>query len=289
MKSTIGVSSWSLQQLSFTQGATIEDIICMVADIGAEGIDICEEYIPCHPQPDLVKLRELRRFAESKHLELGATWFCTEIGNAIKASDEAHVLEVYKKNIIIAAEMGSKFICIPMLLNTRDKTYEQNKEELIHYFEQLLPFAEKYNMPIAHECARERTPELSLEMAKYFNSKYYTVCPDLEAWRFDTPDLPLGPHCEDPSAGKPTPASMDLFRECMPYSPYIHFKLLSLDENGEEPHFPIPEMMDAINQSAIDHYLCVEYEGWIPDIHPERDSLEETKRCISMIRRYQKG
>ena len=82
---------------------------------------------------------------------------------------------------------------------------------------------------------------------------------------------------------------MDLFRECMPYSPYIHFKLLSLDENGEEPHFPIPEMMDAINQSAIDHYLCVEYEGWIPDIHPERDSLEETKRCISMIRRYQKG
>lgn len=55
MKSTIGISSWSLQQLSFTKGATIEDIICMVADSGAEGIDICEEYIPCHPQPDLVK------------------------------------------------------------------------------------------------------------------------------------------------------------------------------------------------------------------------------------------
>ena len=173
------------------------------------------------------------------------------------------------------------------LLNLKEMTYEQIKQQFIHYFEQLLPFAEQYNMPIAHECAREKANGLALEMAKYFNSKYYTVCPDLEAWRMDTPDLPLGAHCEDPSAGKPTSEPIELFKECMPYSPYVHFKLLSLDEQGEEPHFPIPEMMNMINNSPIDHYLCVEYEGWIPDIHPERDSRVETKRCIELIRRYQ--
>lgn len=288
MKSTIGISSWSLQQLSFTKGATIEDIICMVADSGAEGIDICEEYIPCHPQPDLVKIRELRHLVESKHLQMGATWFCTEPGRAMQASSEEHVLDIYKKNILIASEIGAKFVCIPMLLDLKNNTLQQEKEKFIHYYEQLIPFAEKYDMPISNECAREKANGVALEIAKHFNSKYYTVCPDLEAWRFDTPDLPLGAHCEDPSAGKPIPEPIELFKACMPYAPYIHFKLLSLNEEGEEPHFPIPEMMDIINKSPIDHYLCVEYEGWIPDIHPERDSYIETKRCIDLIRRYQK-
>ena len=59
-------------------------------------------------------------------------------------------------------------------------------------------------------------------------------------------------------------------------------------ENGEEPHFPIPEVMDAINNSSIDHLLCLEYEGWIPDVVPERDSYEETRKCVEMVRRYQK-
>ena len=134
MKSTIGISSWSLQQLSFTKGATIEDIICMVADSGAEGIDICEEYIPCHPQPDLVKIRELRHLVESKHLQMGATWFCTEPGRAMQASSEEHVLDIYKKNILIASEIGAKFVCIPMLLDLKNNTLEQEKEKFIHYY-----------------------------------------------------------------------------------------------------------------------------------------------------------
>lgn len=103
----------------------------------------------------------------------------------------------------------------------------------------------------------------------------------------DTADMPLGPHCENKDAKKPQPASIELFNECLPYSPYIHFKLLSLDEQGEEPHFPIPEIMKGINNSGIEHYLCIEYEGWIPDFHPERDPIEETRKCVDLIRRYQ--
>ena len=77
MKSTIGVSTWSLQQLTYTQGADLKDIIRMAAEIGAEGIDICEEYIPCHPQPDLVKMREIREFVEENNLKTGPCWFNT--------------------------------------------------------------------------------------------------------------------------------------------------------------------------------------------------------------------
>lgn len=288
MKSSVGVSTWSLQQLTYTKGATIEDIIDMTAEMGAEGIDICEEYIPCHPQPDLVKIREIRKKVEDKKLRIGATWFNTDIGCAIKAADEKTALEVYKKNIVIAKEIGAEFICIPLLPNLKEMSFEKRKEQMIHYFEQLLPFAEKYDMPIAHESAREKGNGLALELAKYFDSKYYTICPDLEAWRIDTPDLPLGAHCDDPSAGKPTPEPIELFEACLPYSPYVHFKLLALDEQGEEPHFPIHQMMEMINNSPIDHYLCVEYEGWLPEIRPERDSLTETKRCVELIHRYQK-
>ena len=97
MKSTIGVSTWSLQQLTFTKGITLKDMIELTADMGVDGIDICEEYMPCHPQPDLVKMREIRDLVEKKKLRIGASWFNTEIGSAIKAADEARALEVYRK------------------------------------------------------------------------------------------------------------------------------------------------------------------------------------------------
>lgn len=287
MKSAIGVSTWSLQQLTFTEGADLKDIINMVADMGVEGIDICEEYTPCNPHPDLRKIDEIRDILDEKKLRMGAYWFITEVGNAIKSGGEERALEVYKKNILVAKEMGAEYACFPFLPNFREKSPEQIKEQFIRFFDKLLPFAEKHNMPLAHECAREKGNGLLLEIAKHFNSKYYSVCPDLEAWRIDTPDLPLGAHADDLTADKPTPETLELFKECLSYSPYIHFKLLSLDEYGEEPHFPIPGLMELINQSPIEHYLCVEYEGWIPDIHPDRNCLTETKRCVEMIKKYQ--
>lgn len=288
MKNRIGISTWSLQQLSHTDGVTIDDMISIVADMGVDGIDICEEYIPCHPEPDLVKLRRIRKLVEDNHLQIGASWFCCEILSGIYADSEERVLDIMKKNIVIASEIGAEFICIPMLLNVPGITVEKAADTFIRFFEKLLPFAESYHMPIAHEVAREHTPEIALAVNRTFKSKYYTICPDLETWRLDTPDLPLGPHCENLNADKPKSAPIELFYECLPYSPYIHFKLLSIDEHGEEPHFPIPLIMDGINKSKREHYLCVEYEGWIPDFHPDRNAVEETKKCVELIRRYTK-
>jgi hypothetical protein len=288
MKSKIGISTWSLQQLSYTQGKTIDDLISIVADMGVDGIDICEEYIPCHPDVNLVELRRIRKLAEKNNLQIGASWFCSEILSGIHASSEERVLEVFKKNIAIASEMGAKFICIPMLLNVPGQTIPEATATFIRFLEKVLPYAEKYDMPIAHEIPRQYTPQIALDINKALQSKYYTICPDLETWRLDTEDLPLGAHCENINAGKPEPEPIESFLACLPYSPYVHFKLLSLDEQGEEPHFPIQAMMEGINNSDLEHYLCIEYEGWIPDIHPDRDPIKETGRCVELIRRYQR-
>lgn len=286
MKSYISVSTWSMQQLTYSKGVTLDDMIRMTKEMGSDSIDICEEYLPCHPQPDLVKIAEIREKVADAGLKMGVTWFSTEIHRGIEASSEEHVLEVYKKNIQIAKALGTPFICIPMLLERRWPR-EKCKDELRSFFEKLIPYAEKLDMPISHECARKGTNSLVLELVKEFDTKYYRICPDLEAWRFGTEDLPLLPHAEDPGAGIMEPEPIELFRDCVEYAPYIHFKLLKM-ENGEEPHFPIPEVMDAINNSSIDHLLCLEYEGWIPDVVPERDSYEETRKCVEMVRRYQK-
>lgn len=289
MESKIGISTWSLQQLSYTQGKTLEDLVEITADMGVDGIDICEEYMSCHPEPNPLKLLHIRTLAEKYNLQIGAGWFCNEILSGIYASSEERVLEVFKNNIVISSDIGARFMCVPLLLNVPGQSASEAVEVLIHFFEKLLPFAERYKMPIAHETPRQHTPEIALEVRRVLQSDYYTVCPDLEVWRMDREDLPLGAHCEEITASKPESASIELFRDCLPYSPYIHFKLLSLDEQGEETHFPIPDIMKAINGSGKEHYLCIEYEGWIPDIHPERDTVKETIRCVELVRKYQQS
>ena len=37
--------------------------------------------------------------------------------------------------------------------------------------------------------------------------------------------------------------------------------------------------------AGTDHVFCVEYEGWIPDLFPERDPLVETKKAVALLRR----
>lgn len=286
MKSRISVSTWSLQQLTYTENATVFDMIDLVKEMGGDAIDICEEYIPCHPQPDLVKIGEIREKVVAAGLQMGTVWFCTEVQRAVAASSLDTVVEIYQKNIQIAKALGAAFVCIPALYDQK-KSPEENRALYRRFLERILPYAEKYDMPLTHECARKGLNGMILGLVKEFGSKYYSICPDLEAWRFDTADLPLMPHAEDPGAGIMEPEPIELFRECVEYAPYIHFKLLKM-ENGEEPHFPIPEIMDAINGSSIDHLLCLEYEGWIPDIVPERNALEETKKCLEMMRRYQR-
>lgn len=288
MSSKISVSTWSLQQATYTQGMTIDEMIETVASMNVDGFDFYGEYIPCYPDVNLYELDRIVKKCEANKLPIISTWFMCDIPAAIKASSLERVLDETRRYIALTAHCGAKFITYPFLFNVPDMTMEQHYETHLRFFEKLLPTCEEYNVTFAHECAREHGPRMALRLREALDNKYYTVCPDIEAWRIGTPDLPLV-HAERPEDEETQPESLDLFRECLPYAPLIHMKLLSLNEEGEEPHFPIAELMQAINESPILHHLDIEYEGWIPDIHPDRDCVAETRRCVDLLRRYQKN
>ena len=154
-------------------------------------------------------------------------------------------------------------------------------------FENVIPTAEEYNVRIALESARTsglKTPQTALRLVKDLESDYLTVAPDFEAWRIPTKEIP-STHVENPGMEASGPVSIDVFKECLPYSPLIHAKILTIDENEEEPNFPIAEMMSLIKESEREHTLSIEYEGWIPDINPHLDPIIKTEMSIALLKR----
>lgn len=85
-------------------------------------------------------------------------------------------VSVFQRNIAITAEMGAKHICIPFLLNIPGQSHEEAVRQLVGFFERVLPYAEEYGIPIAHEAPREHTPELALKIRQTLASDYYTIC-----------------------------------------------------------------------------------------------------------------
>ena len=287
MGSKIGVSTWSIQQATYQKNMSIDAIIETIASMNVDGLDLYHEYIPNTRSSVLHELHRIVDVSRKNGLPITTTWFMCDIVSGCVAASLDAVAEEMRNYLAITAECSCDLLTIPMLFNVPGMQMEQYYEHLLRFFEMILPTAQRYNVRFAHELPRQGSPELGLRLAKALNSEYYTLCPDLEAWRLETDDIPLV-HAEMEPGEKCVPSSLELFRECLPYSPSIHYKLLKLDEDGEEPHFPIRALMDAINESPICHHLAVEYEGWIPDLCPERDAIIETRRCVEMIRRYQK-
>lgn len=287
MEITTGIGLWSLQQLSFLKHMDTEGILECVKQLGADAVDIYEDYIPCNPHVKLHELYSLRKRTEELGLPVKGCWFCMDIAAVIEAAGMQRALYDFKEYLAVCHVLGAEYICVPYLDNIPGKTLTEGKEKLVGFFEKVIPHAEEYNIKIAHELPRPGTPEAALDILRTLKSPYYTLCPDLEAWRKETEDLPLI-HAENPEEKIIKPESIEVFQECLPYSPYIHFKMLGFNEQGEEPHFPMDEIMEAIDAGSEEHHLCIEYEGWIPDIRPEIDCMEGTKKCIDLIRRYEK-
>lgn len=288
MGSKIGVSTWSIQQATYTRGMNVYDLIDEVAAMGVDGFDLYNEYIPCYPALNKAEMDRIVAKCGEVGLKITTTWFMADIVSGCEAVSMDRMLEEFRRNVATTNACGCDLMAYPMLFYTPGYTTEKYFECMLRFFEKALPIAEQYGVRFTHELPRQGTPEMGLRLVKALKSDFYTLCPDLEAWRLETPDIPLA-HQEMGPDEICVPETIEIFKECLPYSPAIHYKLLKLDENGGEPHFPIREIMDAINESPIEHHLCVEYEGWIPDICPERDSIDETRRCVEMIRRYQRN
>ncbi|MDR2410289.1 MAG: sugar phosphate isomerase/epimerase [Bacteroidales bacterium] len=288
MNTTIGVSTWCLQSLTYKEGKQLPEFIEIMARMGIDSLDIYEEYLPVYPNPNLYEINQIKKMAAAVNLPIKSTWFYYDALGSYYAQNLEITIENIKRFIAIAAALGCKFLALPFSNNVPGLGRDEAFETYCKIFEKLIPTAEEYNILICVETARQYMPGIALRVCKKLNSSFFTVCPDTEAWRLETADIPLV-HQEAPCTPPSKPESLELFEECLPYSPCVHFKLLTFNEKGEEPHFPIPELMNFINNSPIDHHLCIEYEGWIPDITPNVDSIQETKKCVDLIKRYQKG
>ena len=287
MNSTIGISTWSLQQLTYKKGIRLPQMLELIASMDVDSIDLYDEYLPVYPDVNLHKLYDVKKQAKVAGLSISGTWFYNDILGSYYNVGLEETVESTRRFIAITAFLESKYMALPFLLNVPGLSLSDAYDSYYRILEKLLPTAEEYRVCIAAETARQHTPGLALRLRKELKNSYFVICPDLEAWRFDTPDIPLV-HAENTEGPSAKPEPLELFAECLPFAPYIHFKLLALDENGEEQHFPIPKIMDLINKSSIKHHLCVEFEGWIPDIKPHVDAEVETRRCVALIKKYQK-
>lgn len=288
MQHSLAVSVWSLQRLTLTLGTPLNDLMGIIAGMGVDQIEINEEYLRLAPYDTPHGHRLLCKAAAENGVKIASLWFYTDlIGASVLTSVDA-VADQLKDYLAIAALVGSPRITIPIGEGPSDLSYERGYGILTDVFAKTLPVADDYGVDIGLEVGRTigryQTPEGALKLIADLCSTRLKVVPDFEAWRHETSDLPLT-HVE--SMSLPTePASIDLFRRCLPHASLIHAKLLRLDETGSEPHFPLDELMRAVRESEKDHILDIEFEGWIPDIDPDRDCIVETRRCVALLKAH---
>lgn len=288
MQHSLAVSVWSLQRLTLTSGTPLDKLMAIIASMDVDQIEINEDYLRLAPYDTPHGYRLLRKAAAGNEVKIASLWFYTDLIGASLLTSVAAVADQIKSYLAIAATVGSPRITIPIGEGPSDLSYQSGYDLLTSVFVKVLPVAREYGVDIGLEVGRmtgrHQTPEGALKLIADLSSPRLKVVPDFEAWRHETPDLPLT-HVE--STNRPTePASIDLFKRCLPHASLIHAKLLRLDETGDEPHFPLNELMSAVGESGQEHILDIEFEGWIPDIDPDRDCVVETRRCVDLVKSY---
>lgn len=288
MQHSLAVSVWSLQRLTLTSGTPLDTLMGIIADMGVDQIEINEDYLRLPPYDTPHGHRSLRKAAAEHGLSIASIWFYTDLIGASTLTGVDAVADQLKDYLAIATLVGSPRITIPIGEGPPDLSYGRGYGILTDLFARILPTADDYGVDIGLEVGRTvgryQTPEGALKLIADLSSDRLKVVPDFEAWRRETPDLPLT-HVE--STSLPTePASIGLFKRCLPHASLIHAKLLRLDEAGNEPHFPLDDLMAAVKESGQEHILDIEFEGWIPDIDPDRDCIVETRRCVDLLKSH---
>ncbi|MCX5577679.1 sugar phosphate isomerase/epimerase family protein [Kaistia terrae] len=285
----ISVSTWSLQQLTIAEGKTLEDLLPIFAGYGIDGIELNEDYSRLREYGTPHGRRDLRSRIADSGLRVTSCWFNTDLLGECDRTSRAKLVDDIEGCFEIAAGLGSEVVVLTPVDTFPDYPLERGTQSFLETFAALIPLARSYGVTMGMETARSegvfRVPHYMTELVKQIGAPELTVVPDFEAWRFATPDLPLS-HVETIGTVAAGPAEIGLFGAALPYSRAIHAKLLRLDEAGDEPHFPLAEMMKAVRESDRQHILTIEYEGWIPDIDPHLDCIEETRRCVELLRRH---
>ncbi|MGX9885528.1 sugar phosphate isomerase/epimerase family protein [Streptomyces sp. NPDC002276] len=286
---SISVSPWWAEGKMLRGELTFEEIVDRTADMGVDGIDMQEIYLGLSPHPDPARLRHLRSYSESRGLRVLSSWFYADtLGLAGLYSPEAAVAHI-GRYLAIGASLGSRYIVLQNGEPAPGTDPSTARDTLLRVYEGIAPLAERAGVVIGFEAARSfstfNSPQGALALVKDFGSPWITVTPDFEAWRRPTDGMPIV-YVENPGATQQEPLPIEVFRDCLPYAPFVHGKFLEFDENGTDPNYPVDELMAAVREVGLEHDFLVEYEGWLPEVHPERDGETEVRKGVALLRSH---
>lgn len=291
MNRKICLSLWSIEDLTFRKGKSLFDLLEIAAELGVDGVDIGEDYHRWPPHDNIHGLNQIRKKVHSLGMQVLSSWMYTDFVAGVATSSVKEVISHVSNMLAKCNLLECPFVALPPGDAWHGVDPVEGHKIFLDVFEQLVDIAKEYGVRMALETGRPagvfQKPEYTLKLVKEINSPYLTIAPDFEAWRFATEDLPLV-HVEAPDAVTPIPSSLEIFNECLPYSPLIHAKMLGFDENGDEPHMPIAELMEMINNSPVPEIIDIEYEGWIPDVRPDVDSVQASAKAVALLRRHLK-
>lgn len=289
MKGEVSVSVLNVEKFTLVDGVEHRRVMEMIAEMGAEGVDLFEDYFYPHPHPDLYELKKFKKMVADAGLHISSCWYYVDPIRASYASSRAEVLRHLREYIAITNFLDCRYLICPPGEGMPFMTGEQTQQELADIYAELIPDLEEYDVVVCLEVGRMHSPISSprgaMEVCKKLGSKRVTVCPDWEGWRLHNDEIPDF-YAECPEILRDPPGTLDDFKEVLPFSPFVHAKLFQYDEaTGLDPNFPVVEMMQAIRESPLTHNLSLEYEGWITDCFPDVDLRAVTQKLYDMLRR----
>lgn len=287
MRGLVSVSVLNIEKFSLVNNVPHKRTLEMIAEMGAKGVDLFEDYFYPHPHADIYQLKKFREMVHKIGLEISSCWYYVDPIRASYASSVDDVLAQLREYIAITNYLECKYLIMPPGEPMPFMDRRTAQDALMHIYEELIPDLDAYDVTIGMEVGRMHSPISSpggaLEIIKRMQNPRITVCPDWEGWRRHNDAIPDF-YAECPEILRDPPGTIEDFEECLPYAPYIHAKLFQYDEQtGLDPNFPLEEMFAAINKSPLRHNVSLEYEGWISDCFPEVDLRKITKQLFDML------
>lgn len=284
----ISVCPWWAEGEMLRGRLTIEDIIDRTAAMGVEAIDVQEIYLGLSPNPDPSRMRQIRLRIAARGLNVSSCWFDSHLLALAGLYSVDSVVEHLTRYLAIAESFNAKYLVVQNGEPAPGVTSAEARGQLMAVYERVAPLAEDHGITLCIEAARSfsefQSPLGALALIRDLDSPSVRLAPDFEAWRIPQDYMPSAYIGHDGPTHEPL--SIDAFRECLPYAPYVHAKLMEFDDNGTDPNYPVDDLMRETQGSPLQHDVLLEYEGWVPEVFPDRDAETETRKGVELIRSY---
>ena len=192
----------------------------------------------------------------------------------IGTSLEGYVKE-FRKEIPETKTLGAE-VLRPAIFSPRGLGRDESTTFVVNRIRDMaphvLPDLKKHRIIWGAEIHAPVAPETYLKLINEINDEHFRLVPDFSVWQ--TKGL----------AGVAGAASVELYRQCMPYTVHVHAKAHVFDESGEEPNTPFGKLIPITKESGFDGYISAEFEGWrLGDFSDSRKTVETH---VNLIQKY---